>query len=72
MAQRRITVTEYTCDGCGSTQVGTITDDVYGIMGKATEHTTNGGHGANWFACRRACVSAAVATALDLALDDPV
>lgn len=70
MGQRRVTVTEYTCDGCGSITLGTITDDVFGIIGKATEHRPDGGHGADWFACRRSCVGQAVAKALDIALDD--
>lgn len=69
MAIREVTLTEYTCDGCGDTKLGELGDDVFGIVGRATAHDTGGGHGADWFACSRRCVGAAVNASLDRALE---
>ena len=70
MAIREVTLTEYTCDGCGVVRLGTLGEDVIGIAGTAMAHDTGGGHGADWFACSRRCVGTAVDNALNRALEE--
>lgn len=66
MAIEEVTVTQNTCDGCGSVQYGELGNGVHGIKGKAYEHTpSGGGNGGEWFACQRKCINDAVRNVLD-------
>jgi len=66
MAIIKKTVNRYECDGCGKAQYGEITDDVNGLVGTVAEHTDSGGMVAEWFACKRRCIAAAIDNALTM------
>lgn len=61
-----VNLIEYHCDSCGtvvySDQEG---NPVRGYYGTANYVETTGSIGADWYACRRACVRAAVLGCLD-------
>jgi len=72
MGIRKVSMHEYTCDGCGKVQRGMLTEDVYGLEGMVSEYTKDGGTGKiAWFACSRDCVMPAINTMIKKAWEDP-
>lgn len=59
------TVEVYTCDACGKEVVDLGGDPPLGISGMALEVSRTGGWTADWWACRRSHIAAAVKNALD-------
>lgn len=61
-----VTLTEYTCDGCGRTVLANeeVDGPPYGYHGSVTEITGLGGNGADWYAHQAACIRKAVTNAL--------
>lgn len=63
-AVRTIRALEFTCGGCGKTQIVASRQDVIGLGGKVWEATATAGSAAEWHACSRECVTAAIGKAL--------
>lgn len=57
---------EWTCDGCGSTEITIDDEPALGLYGEVIETTkTYGGVGGEWFACKRSCVAKAVIAVIE-------
>lgn len=63
-AVRTIRALEFTCGGCGKVQIVSSRQDVIGLGGKVWEATPIAGCAAEWHACSRECVTAAIGKAL--------
>ncbi len=65
MTRREVTLTEYTCDGCGRTAVVDVEADGLptGFHLSVTEVTGAGADGGDVYACRKSCVLKAVSVA---------
>lgn len=60
----------YVCDGCKKTQVGELTDGVYGYVGTVTgHHESGGGEGGDWFACSSECIGNATIAVCEASLE---
>lgn len=63
-AVRNIRALQFTCGGCGKTQVVASRQDVMGLGGKVWIATSTMGAAVEWHACSRECVTAAIGAAL--------
>jgi hypothetical protein len=65
MGVRTIEVREYTCDGCNAVQLVPEVEAPKGITGSVFEEDSWGGRSAEFFACSRKCLKAAIETTLE-------
>ena len=65
--KRKVQMWEYMCDACSSVVLTAANELPQGIVGTVVETADGGATNAEFFACKRSCVSMAVDTALDIA-----
>jgi hypothetical protein len=66
--KRKVQLWEYMCDACSSVVLAAPNELPQGIVGTVSEQTDSGGAvNAEFFACKRSCVAAAIDTVLDIA-----
>jgi len=66
--KRKVQMWEYMCDACSSVVLAAANESPQGIVGTVSEtHDDEGSVNAEFFACKRSCVSVAVDTVLDIA-----
>lgn len=69
MAREQVTLDSYRCDGCGKEKYAAQDDEPpFGYHGTVYEISAHGGSGgADYYACRLACVRVAVAKSVERA-----
>ena len=64
---KRVNAFRFECGACGAVQLVENKDEVIGLGGKVWEISQTAGCAAEWFACKRACVTVAIGKALEKA-----
>ncbi len=70
-----VTMHAVDCDGCGRRRYQELHPEVeppLGFIGTITEHTTYGGRGAHFYACRERCLGKAALTAVRRDQQEPL